>query len=209
MAESPYRAEKQAKHLAESLEYENELGEDLSLLIKFIKEELGNDHGLIECLKKRVAFHHSGLSEETKILIEKLIANDKIHYIVGTTTLAQGMNFPISTVIFRKIRFPIPYSKGIEMDPEVFWNIAGRAGRVFKDYAGRIIFLADGEEREKEIKKFLNKQGEGINSAIFETIKNINEFSIEFNRELIEDNQALSQLLQFISGTLSLSMVYL
>jgi len=203
LAESPYRAENQAKHLAESLEYKDDLSKDLSLLIKFIREELGNDHALLECLKKRVAFHHSGLSEEIKILIEKLIVNGDIRYIVGTTTLAQGMNFPISTVIFRKIRFPVPYSKGIEMDPEVFWNIAGRAGRVFKDYAGRIIFLANGDEKEKEIKKFLQKQGEGINSALFETIKNINEFSVEFNRELIEDNQALSQLLQFISGTLN------
>ncbi len=166
LAESPYHAERQAEHLANSIKDEVSLSEDLKLLIKFIREELGDNHILINCLQKKVAVHHSGLSEEIKILIEKLIVNGDIHYIVGTTTLAQGMNFPISTVIFRTIYFPRPYNKAKEMFPEVFWNIAGRAGRVFKDYAGRIILLADGEKREKEIKNFLQKQGEGINSAI-------------------------------------------
>jgi len=204
LAESPHRAEGQALDLAESISESKALSEDLKLLIKFIKEELGETHSLINCLKKRVAFHHSGLSEEIKILIEKLIIKGDINYIVGTTTLAQGMNFPISTVIFRTIYFPRKNKAPEEMEAEVFWNIAGRAGRVFKDYAGRVIFLADGKEREIEIKKFIRKQGEGINSAIFETIKNLDDFSIKFNRKLVVDNQAISQLLQFISGTLNM-----
>ena len=204
LAESPFHAENQAKDLADSIDDEVGLSEDLKLLIKFAREELGEKHTLLDCLRKRVAFHHSGLSEEIKILLEKLIVNGDIDYIVGTTTLAQGMNFPISTVIFRTIYFPRPFGENVQMEPEVFWNIAGRAGRVFKDYAGRIIFLANGEERENEIKDFLQKRGEGINSAIFETIKNIDEFSLQFDRELVMDNQALSQLLQFISGTLNL-----
>ncbi|MBF8436538.1 DEAD/DEAH box helicase [Halanaerobiaceae bacterium Z-7014] len=205
LAESPFHAEMQACHLANSIDLKKDLSDDMKIFIKFIKEELGDDHELINCLEKGVAFHHSGLSEEVKILIEKFITRGDINYIVGTTTLAQGMNFPISTVVFRTIFFPRAYQANEEMDPDVFWNIAGRAGRVFKDYVGRVIFLVDdSEKRYKEIKSFINKQGSGINSAIFETIKNLDELSVRFNRDLVSDNQALSQLLQFISSTLNI-----
>lgn len=204
MCNSPVDAENQAIHLADSIDVEAELSKDLEILVKFVIEELGQSHALAKCLQKKVAFHHSGLPEEVKIVMEKLIANAEIDYVVGTTTLAQGMNFPISTVIIKTIYFPEIYKRNRTMRPEVFWNIAGRAGRVFKDLAGRIIFLAMDHERKKEIEGFIDKHIEGINSAVFETIKNIDELSVEFDMNLVRDNQALSSLLQFISGTIRL-----
>ena len=47
------------------------------------------------------------------------------------------MNFPITTVIFDELK--LGRSKGTkEMDSSVFWNIAGRAGRAYKDKEGHV-----------------------------------------------------------------------
>ena len=103
--------------------------EEIQRAIEIVKLENGENDPLIECLKFGICYHNSGLSSLVKETIEELVRNNRIKLIFATTTLAQGMNFPINTVIFDTVKLR---NKG-DLSNAEFWNIAGRAGRAYKD----------------------------------------------------------------------------
>jgi hypothetical protein len=51
---------------------------------------------LADCLAKSVAFHHAGLSLDARQLVDELVRKQLIRILVCTTTLAFGINYPIS-----------------------------------------------------------------------------------------------------------------
>lgn len=105
--------------------------------INFIAANVHPDYTLIDCLKKGVAFHYSKMPREIKEKIEELFADDSvpINYLCCTSTLLEGMNLPARNVFINKPR------KGMSKNMEKFdfWNLAGRAGRLLKDFYGNII----------------------------------------------------------------------
>ncbi|UIY40815.1 DEAD/DEAH box helicase [Methylobacterium radiotolerans] len=107
--------------------------------------EFGKSSMLPFCLRRGIAFHHSSLSSELRYLVERLAASGKLTFIAATTTLAQGMNFPVSSVTIHSLHKP--YGKG-DLSPAEFWNIAGRAGRVGVSDKGVIVF-ANSDHRSK------------------------------------------------------------
>ena len=108
-------------------------------VMNFAKAELGADHPLARHLQKGVAFHHAGLSHDLRYLIELLIDAGDIDIVCGTTTLAQGVNFPIGSVIIETLDKPADRGRQ-PMTFSEFWNIAGRAGRAMRDRVGLVVF---------------------------------------------------------------------
>lgn len=109
--------------------------DEIRLIRKFIDDEVGKPTLLTKVLEKGIATHHAGLSDETKLLVEHLIRERQINYVCATTTIAEGVNFPVSSVFFDD------YRKGDSgnLSSNDFWNIAGRAGRTLVDNFGKII----------------------------------------------------------------------
>lgn len=120
---------------------------EISLVQKFIQTEIGSKFELIDMLSKGVAVHHSGLSDEIRALIEWLAEEGKLKVLCTTTTIVQGINFPVSS-IFLASRF-LPngkYSK--EMSSRDFWNLAGRAGRMNHESVGVVGIAAGSDPHE-------------------------------------------------------------
>ncbi len=67
--------------------------------------------------------------------------NSKPLVVISTSTLGQGVNLGVSTVIFST------YSQGrTKLTARDFWNIAGRAGRAFVDHEGKILVAIDTDD---------------------------------------------------------------
>ncbi|ANL76413.1 DEAD/DEAH box type DNA/RNA helicase protein (plasmid) [Rhizobium phaseoli] len=115
---------------------------EFRVAIALASNEYGENSQLANCLRKGVAFHHSALSSELRYLVERLAAIGTLQFIAATTTLAQGMNFPVSSVIVHSVHKPYAGP----LSPGEFWNIAGRAGRVGLSERGVIVF-ANSEHR--------------------------------------------------------------
>jgi hypothetical protein len=81
--------------------YRESVSEDVSFVQRFLAEEFGEDFELIELLSHGVAVHHSGLSDEAKRLVEWLFEKEDndLEILVATTTIAQGVNFPVSGIV--------------------------------------------------------------------------------------------------------------
>ncbi|HIH20290.1 TPA: DEAD/DEAH box helicase [Candidatus Micrarchaeota archaeon] len=91
---------------------------------------------LAECLKNGVAFHHAGLPNAQRRLIERGFKKDRcIKAIVCTTTLAMGIDYPASWVIVKDLkRYNGAFSQYIPALECA--QMVGRAGRPSYDTVG-------------------------------------------------------------------------
>lgn len=144
--------------------------EEIALVRKYIDDEIGKETTLTKYLSKGIAIHHAGLSDEAKLLIEYLIREKQIKYVCATT-IAEGVNFPVSSVFFDD------YRKGdTVLSSNDFWNIAGRAGRTLVDNFGKIIMPFHTSKSEEVFKGIIERSSDELASVLAELF--INEDSV-------------------------------
>lgn len=168
---------------------------EISPLLELIETEMGSDSLLYKVLLKGCAYHHSALPLSIREEIEDAIRRGFIKVVAATTTLAQGMNFPIATVIFQGMTVPQGgYSRN--MSASEFWNIAGRAGRALVDKEGHVIAVCGSDEQEEQFREYLVNRSEEIVSSLLQVIEEIPEDCL--SSYYIEQYGELSTLLQYI-----------
>lgn len=164
-----------ANYLFDTLE-DTPKSEMVELVRKFIIDEVGQETVLTKVLKKKIALHHAGLSDETKLLIEHLIREKEIRHIFATSTLAEGVNFPVSAVYFDS------YRKGDnKLTTSDFWNIAGRAGRTMVDNFGKLIFPFNSVSNTNSAKDLISESSKGIASMLLEMMINADSILTTLN----------------------------
>ncbi|MFH2020205.1 MAG: DEAD/DEAH box helicase [archaeon] len=110
--------------------------EEINEAISFIEQNIHTKYFMINCLKKGVAYHHGGLPSQIRNLIEELFRRKKLRYIFCTSTLLEGVNLPAQNIFIFK-----PKQGRVGMSRLNFWNLAGRAGRLLRDYYGNIFCI--------------------------------------------------------------------
>lgn len=98
-----------------------------------------------------VICHSSRLTTEVRLAVDRLMRSNPPKVIIATTTLGQGVNIGISSVIVAS-----PYVDAQRpVSRRDFWNICGRAGRAFVDGEGKVLYVIDdtkaGWQREREL----------------------------------------------------------
>lgn len=123
----------------------NALGVNLS------QPEPEEEFSLVACLRKRVAFHHAGLPSTIRTGIEHAVREGGIDIIVATTTLAEGVNLPVSCVIIADLYLFDPETRKRAPIPKMLVrNIAGRAGRPYQDTRGEVIIVQPRPNKKAE-----------------------------------------------------------
>ncbi len=104
---------------------------------------------LAACLKKSIAFHHSGLTYKQRELVEDAFRSGIVKIICATPTLAAGVDVPSFRTILRDLR---RYGRhGLDWIPVLeYEQMAGRSGRPSYDTYGEAIAIAD-TEKEAEL----------------------------------------------------------
>ncbi len=120
---------------------------------------------LSNLVAKGVAFHHSGLMNQQRSIIEDAFRNNKIKAICSTTTLAYGINMPAHTVLVRdSSRFDGNYNEPIGINE--ITQLFGRAGRPKYDKEGRAIIMASSTNKIRELAHLITGEPEPVNSAL-------------------------------------------
>jgi len=107
--------------------------------IQIAKDTVGADHEIIEFLRAGVLVHHADIPKPLRIKLEELARAGIVRLIIASTTLTQGVNLPIQTVIVHGLS----HGYGQDLTPMSFWNICGRAGRGLVENEGQILFAVD------------------------------------------------------------------
>lgn len=152
--------------LAEKLKIEEnrkpELSDKVDLVKQFLNLEFGENFPLNDLLSFGIGVHHSGLSDDVRALMEWLLEENELKFLVATTTIAQGVNFPVTGVVMASHQYPY----GEDMPPEDFWNIAGRAGRISQGTLGIVTLVASDDEKARKLRSFIDRQAGELNSAL-------------------------------------------
>ncbi len=141
------------------------LSDQVKLVQEFLALEMGQDFPLIDLLAHGIGVHHAGLSDDTRALMEWLLEYEKLDFLVATTTIAQGVNFPVSGVVMASHQYPSKTGT-YDMPSADFWNIAGRAGRVDQGSLGVVALAAADDAKASKLTDFIHKQTGELNSAL-------------------------------------------
>jgi len=186
--------------LADKLKIESnkipEPGNEIRLVQDYLRLELGDEFPLIDLLGHGIGVHHAGLPDDVRSLVEWLFESDKLKFLVATTTIAQGVNFPVSGVVMASHQYPY----GEDMPPEDFWNIAGRTGRVSQGQLGVIVLAADSEDKAATLRKFITNQTSDLNSALVQLAIEADSALDELGR-IVYSNPEWSSFLQYLAHT--------
>ena len=146
-------------------------------VVKFLKTNIHEEYYLIHCLRKGIAYHHGKMPNQIRNIIEKLFRDRKLNYVFCTSTLLEGVNFPAQSIFLDKPKIGITHMEKLD-----FWNLAGRAGRLLKDYFGNIYcinidkwtkFQPDPKDMENEIESILESTIINKNTEVMEYLKDV------------------------------------
>lgn len=155
---------------------------------------------------KGIFYHNADLFGDVRITLEKLMQSEHPRVIIATSTLSQGVNLGVSTVILSSVS-----NVGKFISNRDFWNLAGRAGRAFVDEGGKILVTFEYDHKKKKwqnerkkgyiIKKYFeNSNLDFVTSGLLEIISSIHNIADETGTtfgsllELIANNKPLPSL---------------
>lgn len=163
---------------------------------------MGQGFPLIALLEHGVGVHHSGLSEDTRTLVEWLTEQSKLHALVATTTIAQGVNFPVSGVVFASHQYRLPrFPFREDMPPEDFWNIAGRAGRVDQGDLGIVALAGHKDAKTERLKEFIGRSVGALNSTLIDMVQRADAEGKLLQLETLSSQPGWSSFLQYLAHT--------
>ncbi|MDH3361825.1 MAG: DEAD/DEAH box helicase [Nitrosopumilus sp.] len=160
-------ATKAADIISQNLK-KNELAELEKISKKILSE---NEHTelvktLASLVKKGVAFHHAGLNQKCREIIETEFRNGTIKLISSTPTLAAGVNLPARRVVISNInRYNAKVGANRPISILEYKQLCGRAGRPQYDDYGESIIVGNGNAEEL-IEYYINGEPEPIISKI-------------------------------------------
>ena len=164
---------------------------------RFLAHELGEEFPLIELLDYGVGIHHAGMSDEARALVEWLTEGAHLDVVVATTTIAQGVNFPISGVVMASHQYPY----GQDMPPEDFWNLAGRAGRVSQGDLGIVALAAGVPDKREKLEEFVARNVGALNSALIGMVQEADRLGLLTSLERLSYRPQWSAFLQYLAHT--------
>jgi hypothetical protein len=129
-------------------------------LVDFVRLQLGDEHPLVAVLRHGVGFHHAGLPIEVLEALEDAVRDDTLPYLTCTSTLTDGVNLPVRTVVI--------YDQSYQGQPDDtrlrgarLVNAMGRAGRAGKETEGWIVLVRGATPTEADF-RVLNPDAEAL-----------------------------------------------
>ncbi|WEH18132.1 DEAD/DEAH box helicase [Streptomyces sp. VNUA24] len=110
-------------------------------LSEYLADTLGPEHPLVRCTRRGVAYHHGDLPDDVLQAVENALRNDQLVAIASTSTLTDGVNLPVRTVIVHsKVQGDhLVYENQRSLSPAELVNAVGRAGRAGRESEGWIL----------------------------------------------------------------------
>lgn len=109
-------------------------------LYEYTDYNFGSGYYETNFLKYGFAVHTASLPQEMREILESGFEKGALRMMVCNNTLAEGVNFPIKTLVLGDIRHPS--GKGL-LDRETLMNVIGRVGRAGRETYGFVICAED------------------------------------------------------------------
>ncbi|MFZ3491790.1 DEAD/DEAH box helicase [Streptomyces sp. 5.8] len=129
------------------------LSEQRLALSERIAEHLGEEHDLTTMVIQGIAYHHGTVPQAVRHLLERAYRDGALRVLCATSTLSQGMNLPVKTVLVHST-----WRSKTQIPVREFWNAAGRAGRAFQETEGHVVLIAKNAKDARDLRRrYLDK----------------------------------------------------
>jgi len=167
----------------------------------------GNEHtdlikNLAALVKKGVAFHHAGLNQSCREIVESEFRNGKIKLLAATPTLAAGVNLPARRVVISNIsRYDAKFGANKPISILEYKQLCGRAGRPQYDSFGEAIIVGNSNGAEL-IDYYVNGEPEPILSQLTsERALRTHVLSLISTQPAIKKNEMLDFFAETLAGS--------
>ncbi len=144
---------KQASKYAKKFNFDEKLAKEYAKEImsssapRFLKEELSS------LVLSGISYHHAGLTNDLRMIIEDAFRNGALAAIYATPTLAAGVNLPARRVVVAEYyRYESGYRRPISVSE--YKQLAGRAGRPGLDKYGEAIIIVSPTDHPEDVMKY-------------------------------------------------------
>ena len=187
----------QLLHLEKPISYANT--DEIRNLETYLKIVVGSSYTLTIAAQNGILFHHGHLPQFLRELVEDYLRKQWVRYFVCTNTIAEGVNFPIKTLVVNSCR----RHDGKLIRPikiRDLKNLFGRTGRAGQETEGIVITI--NEKEFNVVEKVINDQTEAAFSYLLRIIHSLEYFlsnnRINFTNEWLENQDIISELIDKI-----------
>ena len=111
----------------------------LTLVAEYFESEYGNSWIGTRTLRVGAVLHHGDIPQETREVVETLLRNSKIALVICTSTLAEGVNLPIRTLVLYSVQRVGQEGARTDLLTRDIKNLVGRAGRAGANTKGLVV----------------------------------------------------------------------
>jgi len=132
------------------------------------REWLGDSSLVARLLERGIGLHYGRLPDAVREAIEEDFRDRRLDVLIATSTLAQGVNLPVRTVVFHSC-WRTDRETRTRLTAREYWNIAGRAGRAGEETEGTVIHLVTSPNDRRDLDFFLARRRsvEEVESSLF------------------------------------------
>ncbi len=111
----------------------------ISLVHQYVAAEYGDNWIGTQCISAGVVLHHGDIPQETREVFEKTLRDGHSQVAICTSTLAEGVNLPIRTLVLYSVERRDGEGKAVSLLARDIKNLVGRAGRAGATTRGLVI----------------------------------------------------------------------
>ena len=170
-----------AERLAEEIAKTRDETQATVKIAQLAEQRMGAAHNLVTVLRRGVAYHHAALPADIQAEIEDAVRQGTIKILCATSTLTEGVNLPVRTVIISERGYYDGTKFNTFIDSVGLMNAAGRAGRAGRETEGWVVVnyesgapnprqALQGLDRQPEIRSTLSVEAALEQLAEYETL---------------------------------------
>jgi len=177
----------------------------LDQVAEYLVGEYGADWVGTLVLRAGAVLHHGDIPQETREVVERLLRDGSVKFGICTSTLSEGVNFPIRTLVLYSVQRVRSEGARENLLTRDIKNLVGRAGRAGATTKGLVICT---NEDQWPLVAVVAQQasGEPVIGALRKLIENVcNQLVIQnitLTNELLEQSPDVHTLIDGIDATL-------
>lgn len=173
--------------------------------VEYFTLEYGASWVGTRALAAGAVLHHGDIPQESREVVETLVRKEDVRLAICTSTLAEGVNLPIRTLVLYSVQRRGPDGAAENLLARDIKNLVGRAGRAGATTKGLVICANPGQW--SLIAPVAEQQpGERVSGALLELMGRLqtalSQQSLNLTNDILEREPALHTLIDGIDATL-------
>ncbi|MET9796283.1 DEAD/DEAH box helicase [Nocardiopsis alba] len=173
--------------------------------VAYLSHEFGDDWVGTRLLRAGAIVHHGDVPQETREVLEELVSDKHVPMVMCTSTLAEGVNLPLRTMVLYSVKRSSDGSAPQAMLARDIKNLVGRAGRAGSSTRGLVI-CANPDDWAVVSPVAAGQPGEPVEGAVIELIRRLKRALVsnrlQLTNEVIEASAPLFPLVDGVDSAL-------